>query len=157
MVCPWNSPSKNTKVGCHSLLQGIFLTQGSILGLLHCRQILYQLNYQGIRKEAAVKWSEVAQSCPTLWPHGLYVAHQTPRSMGFSRHEYWKWVAISFSMGSSWPRDRTQVSRIVGRCFTVWATREAPKKQTYLEIRVRALRSLVKGSLQENGEVQGDG
>ena len=35
-----------------------------------------------------------------------------------------KWVAISFSRGSSWPRDRTQVSRIAGRRSTVWATRE---------------------------------
>ena len=36
------------------------------------------------------------------------------------------WVAISFSRGSSWPRDQTQVSCIVGRCFTIWATREVP-------------------------------
>ena len=36
-----NSPSENTGVGCHSLLQGIFLTQGLNLGLLHCGQILY--------------------------------------------------------------------------------------------------------------------
>ena len=35
-----------------------------------------------------------------------------------------QWVAISFSRGSSWPRDRTQVSCIAGRFFTVWATRE---------------------------------
>ena len=34
-------------VGCHSHLQGIFLTQGLNPGLLHCRQILYCLNYQG--------------------------------------------------------------------------------------------------------------
>ena len=35
-----------------------------------------------------------------------------------------EWIAISFSRGSSWARDRTWVSRIVGRRFTVWATRE---------------------------------
>ena len=34
-------PGKNTEVGCHFLLQGIFLTQGLNLGLLHCRQFLY--------------------------------------------------------------------------------------------------------------------
>ena len=34
-------------MGCHFLLQGIFLTQGLNLGLLHCRQTLYHLNYQG--------------------------------------------------------------------------------------------------------------
>ena len=40
-LCPWDFPGKNTGVGCHSLLQGIFLTQGSNLLLLHCRWILY--------------------------------------------------------------------------------------------------------------------
>ena len=42
-----DSPSKNTGVGCHVLLQGIFLTQVSNLGLPHCRWILYCLNHQG--------------------------------------------------------------------------------------------------------------
>ena len=37
-----------------------------------------------------------------------------------------EWVAISFSRGSSRPRDWTRVSHIVGRRFTLWATREAP-------------------------------
>ena len=40
-----NSPGKNTGVGCHALLQGIFPTKGSNWGLLHCRQILHQLSY----------------------------------------------------------------------------------------------------------------
>ena len=39
LLCPWNSSGKNTGVGCHSLLQGIFLTQGSNPSLLQCRQI----------------------------------------------------------------------------------------------------------------------
>ena len=38
---------KNTGAGCHSLLQGVFLTQGLNLGLPHCRQILYHLSHQG--------------------------------------------------------------------------------------------------------------
>ena len=46
-LCPWSSPSKNTGVGCHFLLQGIFLTQELNLGLLHYRQILYHLSHQG--------------------------------------------------------------------------------------------------------------
>ena len=41
---PWNSPGKNTGVSCHFLLQRIFPTQGSNLGLLHCRQNLYRLS-----------------------------------------------------------------------------------------------------------------
>ena len=35
LLCPWDSPGKNTGAGCHFLLQGIFLTQGSNLHLLH--------------------------------------------------------------------------------------------------------------------------
>ena len=42
-----DSPGKNTGVNCHALLQGIFPTQGSNLGLPHCRQFLYQLSHQG--------------------------------------------------------------------------------------------------------------
>ena len=44
---PWNSPGQNTGVGTCSLLLGIFPTQGSNPGLLHCRWILYQLNHKG--------------------------------------------------------------------------------------------------------------
>ena len=44
---PWNSPGQNTGVGSHSLLQGIFSTQGSNPGLPHCRLILYQLSHWG--------------------------------------------------------------------------------------------------------------
>ena len=44
---PWNSPGQNTGVGCHSLLQRIFPTQGSNPGLPHCRGILYQLSHKG--------------------------------------------------------------------------------------------------------------
>ena len=44
---PWNSPHQNTGVGSHSLLQGIFPTQGSNPGLPHRRWILYQLSHKG--------------------------------------------------------------------------------------------------------------
>jgi len=40
-LCPWNFPGKNTGVGCHFLLQGVFLTQGLNPRLLSGRQILY--------------------------------------------------------------------------------------------------------------------
>ena len=43
LLCPWISPGQNTGVGSHFLLQGIFPTQGLNPGLLHCRQVLYQL------------------------------------------------------------------------------------------------------------------
>ena len=47
LLCPWDSPGKNTGEGCHALLQGIFPIQGKNTGLLHCRQILYHLSHQG--------------------------------------------------------------------------------------------------------------
>ena len=47
LLCPWDSPGSNTGVGCHFLLQGIFLTQESNPGFLHCRQMIYQLSYEG--------------------------------------------------------------------------------------------------------------
>ena len=55
-----------------------------------------------------------------LWPSWT-VAHQASLSMGFFRQEILEWVAISFSMGSSWPKDWTHiscVSCIAGRFFT---------------------------------------
>ena len=47
LLCPWNFPGKNTGMGCHFLLQGIFPTQGSNPGLPHCRGILYQMSHKG--------------------------------------------------------------------------------------------------------------
>ena len=46
LYSPCNSPGQNTEVGSLTLLQGIFLTQGSNPGLLHYRQILYQLSHK---------------------------------------------------------------------------------------------------------------
>ena len=64
-VTPWtaahdssvhgDSPDKITGVGCHAFLQGTFPTQGSNPGLPHCRQILYQLSYQGIPMSAFIQ------------------------------------------------------------------------------------------------------
>ena len=48
LLCPRNSPGKNTGVDCHSLLQRNFPTQGSSPGFLHCRQILYRLSYREV-------------------------------------------------------------------------------------------------------------
>ena len=53
-------------------------------------------------------------------------AYQAPPSMGFFQARKLEWVAIPFSRGSN-PGDQTHVSRIAGRHFTIWATRETPK------------------------------
>ena len=66
----------------------------------------------------------VAHSCQTLCnpkdysPTGYSV-------LGILQGRILEWVSIPFSRGSSWPRAQTQASRIVGRFFTIWATREA--------------------------------
>ena len=66
LLCPWDSPGKNTGVGCRALLQRIFRTQGlklHLLRLLHCRRILYPLSHQGSRSMvgAATPWGRVSR------------------------------------------------------------------------------------------------
>ena len=55
-----DSPGKSTRVSCHSLLQGIFLTQGSNLGLLDCRQTLYRPSHQGSEEGMGTLLSKAA-------------------------------------------------------------------------------------------------
>ena len=127
LLCPWNSPSKKSGVGCHSL-QGIFLTQGSNPDLPHCRQILYCLSHQGSpnhwkRLDTCICVTKSLQSCPTLC-NPMDCSLPCSSVHGIFQAVVLEWIAISFSRGSSRSRDRTQVSRIVDRRFTVWATRE---------------------------------
>ena len=64
------------------------------------------------------KWSEIAQSCPTLCdPMDCSLLGFSIR--GIFQARVLEWVGISFSIGSSWPRDWTRVSCIVSRCFSV--------------------------------------
>ena len=73
---------------------------------------------------------KVAQSCPTLWPRGLY--------RGILQARIVEWIAIPFSRGSSWPRDQTQASHITGAFFTSWAKREALLVIIYLKLITRS-------------------
>ena len=68
--------------------------------------------------------SEIAQSCPTLCDP---IKCSLPGSSihGIFQARVLEWVAISFSRGSSRPRDRTQVSHVAGRQFNIWVTWEA--------------------------------
>ena len=69
------------------------------------------------------KWSRsVLSEC--FRPHGLY-SLPCFSIHGIFQARVLEWVAISFSRGSSWPRDQTRVSHIIGGHFTVWATRES--------------------------------
>ena len=68
--------------------------------------------------------SEVARLCPTLC-NPMDCSLPGFSICGIFQSRILEWVAISFSRRSSRPRDWTQVSHIVGRPFTLWATREA--------------------------------
>ena len=72
--CPWDSPGKNTGVGCHFLLQ--------------CMKV------------KKWKWSSSVMS-DSLRPHGLE-AYQAPLSMGYSRQEYWSGVPLPSPMYSAY-------------------------------------------------------
>ena len=65
LYSPWNSPGQNTGVDSLSLLQGFFTTQGSNLGLLHCRQVLYQQSHQGSPRTRVCSLSFSSRSS---WP-----------------------------------------------------------------------------------------
>ena len=86
LLCPWASSGKNTGMGWHALLQGIFPTQGLklyVLQLLHCRQILYHWATSEAPK-SDFQFSSVTQSCLILCDPmnrsipGLPVHHQLP-------------------------------------------------------------------------------
>ena len=78
---------------------------------------------QPTMREKSESESEVAQSCPTLCdPMDCSLSGSSV--YGILQARILEWVAISFSRGSSQPRDQTQVSHIAGRCFTIGATRE---------------------------------
>ena len=62
LLCPWNSPGKNTGVGSCSLPQGIFPTQGSNPGPWHCRQILYHLTHH--------PFTEACSCSMRVWKYG---------------------------------------------------------------------------------------
>ena len=65
--------------------------------------------------------SEIAQLRPTLcYPTDCSLSGSSIH--GILQERILEWVAISFSRGSSWPRDQTQVSSIAGRCSTLWVT-----------------------------------
>ena len=66
LLCPWDFPGKNTGVGSHFLLQGIFPTQGLNPGFLHCRQIIYRLIYEG-------KPNPNQQTRDSLWSTSVFI------------------------------------------------------------------------------------
>ena len=82
LYSPWNSSGWNTGVGSHSLLQQIFPTQELNWGLMHCRQIFYQLRICLLCKKTGfdpwvgkICWRRESLPTPVFWPgefHKLY-------------------------------------------------------------------------------------
>ena len=152
LPCPWDSPGKNTGLGYHFLLQCMkvksesevaqlcptlsdpmdcSLPGSSVHGIFQARVLEWgaiafsskHLYPSPIHDNVLKKSSEVVQSCSTLCDpmdcslpgssvHGIFQARVL------------EWVAVSFSRWSFQPMDRTRVSIIAGRCFTIWATTE---------------------------------
>ena len=99
---------------------------------MHKQAKIYGINYQIIKLKKVKSLSHVQLfltpwtvcSLPGSSVHGIFQAGVL------------EWVAMSFSRGSSQPRDWSRVSHIVGRCFTLWATREVIS--TFKQIKVLA-------------------
>ena len=85
-LCPWNSPGRNTGVGCHALLQGIFQTPGSNPCLLHL--LHWQEGSLLLVPPAAAAAAKSLQSSPTLCDT-IDGSPPALLSLGFSRQEHW--------------------------------------------------------------------
>ena len=81
-LCPWDSLGKNTGVGCHALLQGIFPTQESnphLLQLLHCRQILYRwATREAPNITHCLHLIQLCSSCSSVVPSACTVVQLSP-------------------------------------------------------------------------------
>ena len=97
---PWDFPGKNTGVGCHFLLQGIFLIQGWCPHVLHCRWILNHLSHEGSPKKMLSLFSHSVVS-NSLQPHSFPVLHHLPELA--QNHVHWVSDAIQPSHPLSSP------------------------------------------------------
>ena len=94
----------------------------SVLGILQARILEWVASYFSKLPHRAGIMNEWSHSvmCPTLCdPMDCSLSGSSVH--GIFQARVLEWIAISFSRGSSWPRDRTQVSRITDRRFTIWA------------------------------------
>ena len=114
-------PGKDAGKGFHFLLWGIFPELG--IELMSSALAGGFFTTEPGRKARIDSESEVTQSCLTLCDP---VDCSLPGSSihGILQARVLEWVTISLSRGSSQPRDWTWVSRIGGRSFNLWATRE---------------------------------
>ena len=131
LLCPWDSTGKNTGVGHYALLEGIFPTQGSYPGFLHCKWILYQLSYQGSPGLGIMPYY-LATSCKELthWKRPWCWERLGAGGEGDDRGwDGWmasptRWAWVWVNSGSSWWTGRPGVLQFTGsqRVGHNWAT-----------------------------------
>ena len=118
-------------------------------GFCHLQPRTLAWNTKHLSHSTQKSESEVAQLCLTLCnPMNCNPPHSSVH--GILQARIPEWVAISFSRGSSPPRDRTQVSCIAGRFFTIWASRESTQKRSslnHLNKKLQSIKSLVTNKL----------
>ena len=105
-----NPPGQHTEMGSHSLLQGIFLIQGSNPGLLHCRQILYQLSHQ--RNPRVLEWQAYhvsrGSSQPRNWTGISYIAGRF--FTNWATREAWRMKSITeYLLSSLYPDSHSEI------------------------------------------------
>ena len=88
LLCSWDFPDKNTGMGCHFLLQGIFPTQGLNPRLSHCRWILYRLNYKG----AVLSSLQKLKGSIHLYSFLTSVLHENFRKKVLNKCAYWQLI-----------------------------------------------------------------
>ena len=147
LLCPWDFTDKNSGVGCHFLLQGIFLTQDSnlhFLCLLHCRWILYLLRHWGITSF----WQAffIFKKWEWFWNKN-WINHINP------------WYRIMWSC-YKWltgiQRERHGVNRNIQR-LRVWTSLVVQWLRIYLSVQGTWVGSLVKEDLTCFGTVKPSG
>ena len=123
---PWDSPGKNTGLGCHFHLQCMKVKNESEVTQL-CLTLsdpmdcsLPGSSIHGIFQARVLEWG-----AKPLSHLQFFVTSWTTQSMEFVRSKYWNGVAFPFPRGSFQPRDPTQVSHIAGGFFTSWVKTEA--------------------------------
>ena len=115
LYSPWNSPGQNTRVGSHSLLQGIFPSQGSNPDLPRCGQILYQLSHQGSQNNLQPSGFHLFP-IRAMWPvlgHDLPGALPTEFSLGPVGASLW---CVGSAPGNSKGRPGLRTRLLVHLC-----------------------------------------
>ena len=129
LCCPWDSPGKNTGVGCHFFLQCMKVKSEKEVAQ-SCPTLSDPMDYSlpgssihGIFQARVLEWGAIAfsesLSCVQLFATPWTVAHQAPLPMQILQARVSEWLAMPSSRESCQPKDGIQVSHIPGGLFTI--------------------------------------